>query len=475
MKKQVLLFTFIFLFSIPPFSSTTNLPHSPSLANSGPVKFAATALENEKYGAVVCYGSYYCKVHVDKVLSDPQGLLSNVNTVEVCFGPNSLGVKLGDKLEVYGYYWKKAGPLQNIGRVVGYGSNYYVHITSFRVDLWVDKGCNSKYFTGDSLVIYYGASNNATVQLIEVHNGTFTLYQGNVQGGILYELVGVVKPPAGIITFTLKGWSLAGDYVENSCVVYVAEKKPALSLDVNSFTEKVIPGETVKVEGVINNSGETNASSITLNLFMNNETLYSSSLGDLKGGEKKGFNLNFTVPESIEEGTYNVEVKVNCSENITATATFQITVEYPKTISDFLSRNYVIVAVTDIDKQIASSLFPEKEILTVLPSKGCVLLLGGPFANPYAEDKCEVAGIKFEKDKVTFKGQTYRSTWETRDYGVVYLVDRFLLVMGSYRYGTKSSLIFVKTHPLIIKELIIHWYDRNSDHKVQIDEIIKIT
>jgi len=92
---------------------------------NGPVKFWGTVSEAEQYGEMVCYGSYYVRVTVDKVLEDPENLLQDVETVEVCYR-KSLDLQPGEKVEVYGFYWGGPCPFQYCGRVVASGNFSYI-------------------------------------------------------------------------------------------------------------------------------------------------------------------------------------------------------------------------------------------------------------------------------------------------------------------------------------------------------------
>ena len=45
--------------------------------------------------------------------------------VEVCYATATL-LQPGERVEVYGYYWKQSGPMQCMGRITASPSPYYV-------------------------------------------------------------------------------------------------------------------------------------------------------------------------------------------------------------------------------------------------------------------------------------------------------------------------------------------------------------
>lgn len=94
-------------------------------AGGGEVKFQGTVTKDESFGPVVCYGSYFVKIAVEQILSDPSFLLRDVRNVEVCY-KGALNLRAGERVEVYGYYWKHGGPLQAAERVVASGDSYYI-------------------------------------------------------------------------------------------------------------------------------------------------------------------------------------------------------------------------------------------------------------------------------------------------------------------------------------------------------------
>ncbi|RLG93872.1 hypothetical protein DRO29_07175, partial [Candidatus Bathyarchaeota archaeon] len=92
------------------------------------VKFRGIATTDEAYGQAVCYGSYYVKVRVKEILYDPENTLEVGKEYEVCYGSDPKNIRSGDRLEVYGISYIKAGPFQYYGRVVAKGDGYYVKV-----------------------------------------------------------------------------------------------------------------------------------------------------------------------------------------------------------------------------------------------------------------------------------------------------------------------------------------------------------
>jgi len=97
---------------------------------NGQVKFRATVRADEQHGVIpVCYGVYFVEVRVDEVLEDPNAVFAGVPTVEVCYG-DAHGLKTGDEVDVYGYYWGGICPKQYCGRVAASSDSYYIKLVS---------------------------------------------------------------------------------------------------------------------------------------------------------------------------------------------------------------------------------------------------------------------------------------------------------------------------------------------------------
>ena len=92
---------------------------------SSVVNFKGTATADENKG-IGYYGSYYCKVKVEELLSNPGNRLKVGNEYIVCYGNSPKSIKTGDKVEVYGEYYHTCGPLQWVGQIIAFDNDYYV-------------------------------------------------------------------------------------------------------------------------------------------------------------------------------------------------------------------------------------------------------------------------------------------------------------------------------------------------------------
>ena len=91
------------------------------------VKFKGTATTDEnKVDCCTCYGSYYCNVKVEELLSNPGNRLKSGDVYTVCYGYSSKSIKTGDTLEVYGEYFHTGGAFQHVGNIVAYNDGYYI-------------------------------------------------------------------------------------------------------------------------------------------------------------------------------------------------------------------------------------------------------------------------------------------------------------------------------------------------------------
>jgi hypothetical protein len=102
------------------------------------VKFKGTATTDEKCG--FCYGSYYCNVKVEELLSNPGNRLKEGDEYAVCYGYNSKSIKTGDKLDVYGEYFYSCGAFQHWGNIIAFNNDYYLQKkeVEFRGKILVD-------------------------------------------------------------------------------------------------------------------------------------------------------------------------------------------------------------------------------------------------------------------------------------------------------------------------------------------------
>jgi hypothetical protein len=95
------------------------------------VKFRGVATTDEDHGSTVCYGSYFYKVRVEEILSDPDaaleigkeytfvtGKIKRGMEITTPRGPTAKGVKAGNQVEIEGAYWHRGGPMQILFNIV---------------------------------------------------------------------------------------------------------------------------------------------------------------------------------------------------------------------------------------------------------------------------------------------------------------------------------------------------------------------
>jgi hypothetical protein len=156
---------------------------------SSVVKFEGTATTNEKRDGSF-YDNYYCKVKVEKLLSNPGNKLKSGNVYTVYYGDSSKSIKTGDKLEVYGIYYHTCGPLQGIG------SEGYISVSFPNdEDVYVVSGTGNEYnkvYQKDKDLIW----NSAGVQMKAV-DPLVELFERNWDAGESHTLTMNVKPNSG--------------------------------------------------------------------------------------------------------------------------------------------------------------------------------------------------------------------------------------------------------------------------------------
>ena len=99
-----------------------------AMGQNGAVHFQGTVTVAEQHEVVpVCYGSYFVEVAIEEVIKDEHALLDDVTSVEVCYVEEE-GLRAGDRVEVYGYYYKGTGecPKQYCKRVIILEGAYYI-------------------------------------------------------------------------------------------------------------------------------------------------------------------------------------------------------------------------------------------------------------------------------------------------------------------------------------------------------------
>jgi hypothetical protein len=93
---------------------------------NGQVKFRGTVTVDEQNNVIpVCYGDYHVTVAIERILGDPNGVLTLADSVQVCY-ESALHLASGDAVEVYGYYWGGICPKQYCNRVQILGKFDYI-------------------------------------------------------------------------------------------------------------------------------------------------------------------------------------------------------------------------------------------------------------------------------------------------------------------------------------------------------------
>jgi hypothetical protein len=101
------------------------------------VWFKGTATTDETNIPNLCYGSYYFKVRVDEIPDTLNYPVQRGEEYTVAYGQDPKYIKSGDKLGVYGIYYRTCGPLQCVGLIGAYYDPYYVKKISPEQALYV--------------------------------------------------------------------------------------------------------------------------------------------------------------------------------------------------------------------------------------------------------------------------------------------------------------------------------------------------
>ncbi len=103
---------------------------------------------------------------------------------------------------------------------------YKIVPSEFQAEIWVDKGCDSVYLTGEAVELNVRVNKDARVEVWEdFMNGTMKFLTGfEARANVIYSLTGVVREE-GYRRFLVKAWSHDADYSESSCMIYV-KKSP---------------------------------------------------------------------------------------------------------------------------------------------------------------------------------------------------------------------------------------------------------
>ena len=194
---------------------------------SSVVNFKGTATSDEnKDQPFLCYGSYYCKVKVEELLSNPSNRLKVGNEYIVCYGNRSKSIKAGDKVEVYGEYYHTCGPLQWVGQIIAFDNDYYVKkisSESLSINVWTDK---SEYEIGETVTIYYQTNKKCTAKLtVTKPDGTQVVVGGpNEIPACTRSRSATIGYPTGRRTVVFEAW--AGDeYKKATCYFDVVEEE----------------------------------------------------------------------------------------------------------------------------------------------------------------------------------------------------------------------------------------------------------
>ena len=190
---------------------------------SSVVNFKGTATADENKG-IGYYGSYYCKVKVEELLSNPGNRLKVGNEYIVCYGNSPKSIKTGDKLEVYGEYYHTCGPLQWVGQIIAFDNDYYVKKISpesLSITVWTDK---SEYEIGETVTIYYQTNKKCTAKLtITKPDGGKVVYGPNEIPACTRSKSPTAGYPTGKRTVVFEAWT-GDEYKKATCYFDVVEE-----------------------------------------------------------------------------------------------------------------------------------------------------------------------------------------------------------------------------------------------------------
>lgn len=82
----------------------------------GYVIFIGHVTADEKWGELVCYGSYYCNVSAREIIYDPGNLLERAGEYTVCYA-RRLDLTVCEEVICLGFYFKYGGPKQCYGYI----------------------------------------------------------------------------------------------------------------------------------------------------------------------------------------------------------------------------------------------------------------------------------------------------------------------------------------------------------------------
>ena len=331
------------------------------------VKFKGTATTDENNVGFICYGSYYCKVKVEELLSNPGNKLKSKNEYTVCYGDSSKNIKTGDKLEVYGEYYHTCGPFQWVGHIIAYNDGYYIKKTEKKKpDLIIkdiswspsspDKGDTIKFTVkiknqgsgsaGSSTVKYYidgsyvGSDSVSKLSAGSTSTETFT-WTASKCGEV--KVKAVADANKEVTETTGKN----NDRTETVSIKCPTLKPDLIITDISWSPSSPDKVDTIAFTVTIKNQGSGSAGSSTVNYYVDGSYVGSDSVPALSAGStstqtftwtankcgnvqvKAVADANNAVSESNDKNNDRTEtINVICGEK---TAPEIVKVEYPTT------------------------------------------------------------------------------------------------------------------------------------------------
>ncbi len=108
---------------------------------NGQVTFRGTVTTAEAHDVIpVCYGDYHVTVDITSVLADPNRVLKDLDSVQVCY-ETAMNLAVDENVEVNGYYWGGICPKQYCKRVqITAASDYITRVVEYGDDDWMVSG-----------------------------------------------------------------------------------------------------------------------------------------------------------------------------------------------------------------------------------------------------------------------------------------------------------------------------------------------
>ncbi len=113
----------------------------PVLGQNGQVKFLGTVAADEAHDVIpICYGDYHVSVNIGAILEDPNKVLKDLDSVQVCY-ETAHNLLSGELVEVCGHYWGGTCPKQYCGRVqIIARTDYITHAAGYGDNDWMVSG-----------------------------------------------------------------------------------------------------------------------------------------------------------------------------------------------------------------------------------------------------------------------------------------------------------------------------------------------